>query len=445
MGGVGTGERYSAATQAHGRVLQERGRRLAGVINAAAAGLVAVVAEALETDAWCGWGIDTPTHWVGLRFGVSSAHAKRLVAAAVELRDLPVCRAAFEAGEISEDHVAVIVRARPKLIHDDHVAYLAKFATVGQFQTAMRTVPSRPRDDKKPNDKTERDAPGMVSSHTGDDGRWRLRADGDPVGGGLVDKALAAARDDLFRARHGNDGDDAGGDGAKVSQWDALLHLAGIGLDAIDPATRGKTPQRRPSERYVVNVHVNADDPGSSRIHLGPLVPEHLRQELTCDGWIRLWRHNAEGTTVDVGRTRRVVDARQRLIVEQRDGGCVIPGCGCTRFLHIHHIVHWEHGGPTDLANLVAVCGGHHRALHRGEYTIGRDPDGALTFTGADGKPIGPEPPITPQPDETYETVLGDLGIDEPHWECRSGERAQWHWLTWAPEEPEPPPPHSPN
>jgi hypothetical protein len=440
MGGVGTGERYSAASQAHGRVLQERGRRLAGVINAAAAGLVAVVAEALETDAWAGWGINTPTHWVGLRFGVSSWRAKRLVAAAIELRDLPVCRAAFEAGEISEDHVAVIVRARPKLIHDDHVAYLAKFATVGQFETAMRTVPSRPGDDKKPKDKkSERDAPGVVSSNTGDDGRWRLRADGDPIGGALVDKALAAARDDLFRSRH----DDPDGDVSKVSQWDALLHLAGIGLDALDPAT-AKSPARRPSDRYVVNVHVNADDPDQSRIHLGPLVPEHLRQELTCDGWIRLWRHNAQGDTVDVGRTRRVVDAKQRLIVEHRDGGCVIPGCGCTRFLHIHHITHWEHGGATDISNLVAVCGGHHRALHRGEYTITRSPDGTLVFTGADGRPIGPTPPITPQPDEAFEAVLADLGIDQPRWECRSGERAQWHWLTWQPEEPPDPPP-SPN
>jgi hypothetical protein len=435
---VGSCTGYSEASQAHGRVLQERGRRLAGVVNAAAAGLV--VAEALATDAWCGWGINTPAHWVGLRFGVSSARARRLVAAAVELRGLPECRAAFEAGEISEDHVAVIVRARPKLVHDGHVAYLARFATVGQFQTAMRSVPSRPRDDDKAKDESERAQLGVVSSRTGDDGRWRLRADGDPVGGGLVDKALSAARDDLFRSRHGDEpGDDAR---AKVSQWDALLHLAGIGLDTLDPAT-GTSPGRRPSERYVVNVHVPADDPEQSRIHLGPLVPAHLRQELTCDGWIRRWRHNAEGTTVDVGRTRRVVDAKQRLIVEHRDGGCVIPGCDQTRFLHIHHVVHWEHGGATDIANLVALCGGHHRSLHRGELTITRDPDGTLTFTGADGQPIGPTPPITPQPDETYESVLDDLGIDQPRWTCRSGERAQWHWLTWQPEPPQPPP--SPN
>jgi hypothetical protein len=90
------------------------------------------------------------------------------------------------------------------------------------------------------------------------------------------------------------------------------------------------------------------------------------------------------------------------------------------------------------------VCGGHHRALHRGEFTITRDTNGALTFTGADGQPIGASPPIVVEPDATYESVLEDLGIDEPNWECRSGERAQWHWLTWQPEEPPDPPP-SPN
>ena len=68
---------------------------------------------------------------------------------------------------------------------------------------------------------------------------------------------------------------------------------------------------------------------------------------------------------------------------------------------------------------------------------------GALTFTGADGQPIGPSPPIPPQPDETFEAGLAGLGIDEPRWTARSGERAQWHWLTWQPEEPEAPP--SPN
>ena len=303
----------------------------------------------------------------------------------------------------------------------------------------MRSVPSRPRDEKEPKEKKERDVPGVVSSRTGDDGRWRLRADGDPVGGALVDKALAVARDDLFRSRHG---DEAEADDAKVSQWDALLHLAGIGLDALDPAT-AKSPARRPSDRYLVNLHVPADDPERSRIHLGPLVPEHLRQELTCDGWIRLWRHNAAGATDDVGRARRVVDAKQRLVVEHRDNGCVVPGCDRARWLHIHHIVHWEHGGATDVANLVALCPEHHRSLHRADYTISGDANGVLRFTGADGQPIGPAPPIPPQPDESFEAALRDLGIDEPQWTCRSGERAQWHWLTWQPEEPEPPP--SPN
>ncbi len=41
--------------------------------------------------------------------------------------------------------------------------------------------------------------------------------------------------------------------------------------------------------------------------------------------------------------------------------------------------MHWEDGGPTDTANLVALCGFHHRLHHRGGLGIaGRwvHPDG---------------------------------------------------------------------
>lgn len=31
---------------------------------------------------------------------------------------------------------------------------------------------------------------------------------------------------------------------------------------------------------------------------------------------------------------------------------CVVPGCGATRGLPAHHLIHWEDGGPTDLDKL---------------------------------------------------------------------------------------------
>ena len=85
---------------------------------------------------------------------------------------------------------------------------------------------------------------------------------------------------------------------------------------------------------------------------------------------------------LEVGRTTRVVSAAQRAALAVRDGGCVFPGC--TRPLawcEAHHLRHWLHGGPTDLANLALVCRAHHRAVHEGGWRLTRDPDGRLTAT----------------------------------------------------------------
>jgi catechol 2,3-dioxygenase-like lactoylglutathione lyase family enzyme len=46
-----------------------------------------------------------------------------------------------------------------------------------------------------------------------------------------------------------------------------------------------------------------------------------------------------------------------------------------------HHLRHWLHGGPTDLANLALLCRIHHRAVHEGGWRLARGPDGRLTAT----------------------------------------------------------------
>jgi hypothetical protein len=85
---------------------------------------------------------------------------------------------------------------------------------------------------------------------------------------------------------------------------------------------------------------------------------------------------------LEVGRTSRVVQPAQRTALAVRDGGCVFPDC--TRPLawcEAHHLRHWLHGGPTDLANLALVCRAHHRAVHEGGWRLARDPTGRLTAT----------------------------------------------------------------
>ena len=79
-----------------------------------------------------------------------------------------------------------------------------------------------------------------------------------------------------------------------------------------------------------------------------------------------------------IGRTSRTIPRRLRRLVEHRDGGCAVPGCGRTWGTQLHHIWHWEDGGPTDLSNLLTLCARHHRQHHLGLLGITGCPDRAL-------------------------------------------------------------------
>jgi hypothetical protein len=85
---------------------------------------------------------------------------------------------------------------------------------------------------------------------------------------------------------------------------------------------------------------------------------------------------------LEVGRATRTVARAQRNALVVRDGGCAFPGCDRPQgWCETHHLRHWAHGGPTDLANLTLLCRAHHRAVHEGGWRLGRDPDGRLTAT----------------------------------------------------------------
>lgn len=83
--------------------------------------------------------------------------------------------------------------------------------------------------------------------------------------------------------------------------------------------------------------------------------------------------------------------------LRHRDHGCTFPGCGTKAFLHAHHIQHWEHGGPTDLDNLVLTCSFHHRLVHERGWSLRREGSVPSWFrpSGRRYDP-GPDPPYRP-------------------------------------------------
>ncbi|MEO5899009.1 MAG: HNH endonuclease signature motif containing protein [Ilumatobacteraceae bacterium] len=115
-------------------------------------------------------------------------------------------------------------------------------------------------------------------------------------------------------------------------------------------------------------------------------------------------------------------------MVEDRDRICRHPACTSTSHLEVHHILHWVRGGSTDTANLVCLCGRHHRAHHRGDFTIAGDADvgDGLTFCDATGRIIAgsgtpPPPGGHPPPDPAQPYV-------HP-----TGERLELRWLSFLP------------
>ncbi len=91
-----------------------------------------------------------------------------------------------------------------------------------------------------------------------------------------------------------------------------------------------------------------------------PVSPGELRR-LACSADVIPVVLSGGSTSVDVGRAHRLAPPPLRLAVAVRDGGCAFPGCAVPVWhCDVHHIVPWQEGGPTNLANVVALCRTHH-------------------------------------------------------------------------------------
>ncbi|WP_344382765.1 HNH endonuclease signature motif containing protein, partial [Mycolicibacterium diernhoferi] len=192
---------------------------------------------------------------------------------------------------------------------------------------------------------------------------------------------------------------------------DAFMSLVEAGWDT-DAAARPH------GAHTTVVMHLDVEK-RIAALHLGAALTDADRRYLLCDATCEVWfeRH---GTPIGAGRTTRTISRRLRRALEYRDKTCVVPGCGATRGLHAHHLVHWENGGPTDLSNLVLLCPFHHRLHHKGDITL-TGPADKLVVTDSDGDPMTgaalARPPTTAPPD--VPPCRGPLG-----------ERAQWWWYT---------------
>jgi hypothetical protein len=355
---------YSIDTAAEARRLEPRIAEVCGHINALFAELARLVGEVDATGAWHGQGIRSLNQWVQWQTGLAGGNVRELVALAAAAHTHPQIIERFDDGCLSLDQAALAVECEPG--DDATFAELATVLTIPQLRSAVRAA--NPGDLKQPAEANE-----SVTMGQNRHGQWECKLRLDLDRGAVVESALAAMRDELFR-----DGS------ADVSWADAAVELAGRGLDSTAPARR---------ERFRINMFIDFDADGQPTTTWsdGAKVPDAIRDLLGCDGTITPISRLG-GYPVNVGRAQRIVPDRTRRVVEHRDMKCRVPWCPHKRWLQIHHIIHWTDNGPTETWNLIALCPACHRQHHLGELGITGNadlPDG-LMFTDRNRNVIDP-------------------------------------------------------
>jgi hypothetical protein len=392
----------AAVSPAEGvEVLFEELAELAGQRNAIDGRIVEIVAE-LDRDELCGaTGARSVAALVAWKLGSSSGNAHTIATVARRLQEFPRCVQAMAQGRLSLDQLGVIAGAAGEG-SDEHYAALAEVATVSQLRTAVKLEP-RPEPAPRPDPQ-----PSITMTSDEEFSCWRIKLA--HLDAAKFDAALACHRDALiaqWKQDHGERQSDQRPPFPTAT--DGFMRLVEAGWDA--EATR-----RPHGQHTTVVVHVDVAQHAAA-LHLGPLLTDAERRDLTCDATCEVW-FERDGQVIGAGRTTRQINRRLRRALEHRHPTCAVAGCGATRGLHAHHLEHWEDGGPTELSNLVLVCPYHHRLHHRGLITI-TGPADHLIVTDSAGRQLSTgslaRPPNRPPP-------------AVPPWPGPTGERAQWWW-----------------
>ena len=124
----------------------------------------------------------------------------------------------------------------------------------------------------------------------------------------------------------------------------------------------------------------------------GAILPPETIRRLCCNGRI-VPILLIDGVPVNVGREQRLANRAQRRALRAIYRTCGFAGCE-TPFnrCEIHHLVPWEIGGVTDLANLLPLCARHHHLVHELGWRLELAPDRLLTIRQPDGTIFATEP-----------------------------------------------------
>jgi hypothetical protein len=326
--------------------------------------------EFSNTDQYDDEGSVTPIDWIRFNCHMTGPAAADLVKVGEHLDKLALSAQCVETGELGFAHLVVLARTA------DH--------TNGHFHESELL------------DKARVNSPGRLRAIC-----WKYWHARNPLG-------FAAEQKNQIEGRE-----------LRLSGWaDGTLTLSGI-LDAVGGAALRSALEplalplgrddKRSFERRMADALVELASGGEQKaniqvtasidmliglfgseaadvLYAQPVCTETVRR-LGCDNPITRVLFDAESAVIDVGRAKRSVEGPVRRALEARDGGCAWPGCQRpAKRCAAHHIVHWAHGGRTDLDNLVLLCHHHHTLVHEGGWQLIRAEGGRIMAVPPPGR-----------------------------------------------------------
>lgn len=361
---------------------------------------VALLPAHERSRAWWEAGATSPVAHLVQESGAHRTHASRLRRTALAADRMEHVRAAAAAGSLPLSHLHLLVGARRPEVAErfdrDELELVAEAHQLGadalrhhleRWRIAALEELRRNEPDRRPGPSTEADA---LTLTTGVFGRGVGQLD-------LTAEGLAVLREAI-------DAEMASWSGSRLAdprslaeqQAAALLEVVRRGARAGDwhGAPRPLVIVSTTLDSLLDRAGVAAAERGPFRADIvngGPIDPTTLAR-LVCDADLSLVVVDDDtGEPLWVGRARRRATAAQHRALLARSGGtCEWPGCtaGHQR-CQDHHLLDWDHGGPTDLPNLALICRHHHTLVHEHGFRFGWE-DGELTARNPVGLRLSP-------------------------------------------------------
>jgi hypothetical protein len=323
----------------------------------------------------------TTKQWLGAEHSMSGSEAGRRVRVANKVcRHLPLVAEALAAGAVTFEHARVLADLLTPRVHDIVVELqaellaLAEGARFEQWVRDVRDLINLADPDGGHDPSPERN---KVSLGDGLDGEVfaNVTLVGDAAA--VVRHALNAKADELFH-RAKKDCEVTGGELAMPSRGQllaqALVELCRAGHKGTGPATDS-------------TVVIDASDPTTGRTREGVRLADGTTRLLCCDSVFHALVRDRTGRAVHLASPSRFATPEQRRAAMVRDGGCVFPDCDAPPgWVDLHHVIHWQQGGPTELANLASLCRHHHGVTHRKGWTMVATADEWFTWTTPGGR-----------------------------------------------------------